>query len=184
MGAILKKISTEYFNWMYDLVIDDRYSRTRYKKLLRHLHSREFVPLLEMDLNRLEDGTDLRYRFGRERGYSIHEIEEYLDQDPCSVLEMMIALAIRCEEQIMEDDSQGNRTGIWFWNMIVSLNLGRMDDENYSEGKVDFIIDRFLERQYEPDGRGGLFTINNRYIDMRSIDIWYQMSYYLDEFLS
>lgn len=181
---IENKIQREYFEWMYDLVIDDRYSKASYRKLLEHLNERDFKVILEMDENRAEDGTDLRYRFGRERGYSTHDIEQFLDIYQCSILEMMIALACRCEDQIMEDDAQGNRTGIWFWNMIVSLGLGQMNDERYSEKRVDFIIDRFLDREYDANGRGGLFTIQNRYIDMRETEIWYQMSYYLDEFLT
>lgn len=51
-------------------------------------------------------------------------IASYLDNRPCSVLEMIIALAIRLEEHIMDDPDIGNRTGQWFWDMIVSLGLG------------------------------------------------------------
>lgn len=53
-------------------------------------------------------------------------------------LEMIIALAIRLEEHIMDDPDIGNRTGQWFWDMIVSLGLG-------SEGLID-VIRRFLNR--------------------------------------
>ena len=183
MSMIENKIQKEYLEWMYNLVIDDRYSKSSYRKLFSHLFERSFIPSLEMDQNRAEDGIDLRYRFGREMGVSEHSIQEFLDISECSILEMMIALACRCEDQIMEDDSQGNRTGIWFWNMIVSLGLGNQSDEKYSEKRVDFIIDRFLDREYDANGRGGLFTISNKYIDMRETEIWYQMCYYLDEFL-
>ena len=41
---------------------------------------------------------------------------------------MMIALAIRCEEHIMDDPDAGDRTGQWFWSMLVSLGLGSMDE--------------------------------------------------------
>ena len=109
---------------MYQLVFDGRYSkRLSYRKLLRELHRIEFTYSIPMDGNRAEDGVDLRYRFGYENGYSSSMISVYLDNRMCSVLEMMIALAIRCEEHIMDDPDIGNRTGQWFWNMIVNLGL-------------------------------------------------------------
>ena len=39
----------------------------------------------------------------------------------CSVLEMMVALAICCEETYMDNPNIGNRTGQWFWNMVKNI---------------------------------------------------------------
>ena len=100
--------------------------------------------------------------------------------EPCSVLEMMVALAIRCEESIMDNPVYGDRTGQWFWNMIVSLGLGSMTDEMYDRDYVDNIVDRFLDRDYSPDGRGGLFTIRNCEYDLRDVEITHQLYWYLD----
>lgn len=99
---------------------------------------------------------------------------------PCSILEMMIALAIRCEETIMDDTSRGDRTSQWFWEMIVSLGLGSMSDDRFAPDIVDDILDRFLNREYEPNGKGGLFTIKNCEYDLRDVEIWYQLCWYLD----
>ena len=96
---------------------------------------------------------------------------------------MMIALAIRCEERIMSDSDAGNRTGQWFWNMLASLGLGSMSDRKFDREKAREIIDRFLNRRYEADGRGGLFTVRNSRFDLRSAEIWYQAMWYLDEVL-
>ena len=93
---------------------------------------------------------------------------------------MIIALAIRCEECIMDDPKYGNRTGQWFWGMISNLGLGGMTDYNYKEIVVDRKIDIFLDRKYDPDGRGGLFTIRNCEFDLRDVEIWRQLCYYLD----
>jgi hypothetical protein len=101
---------------------------------------------------------------------------------PCSVLEMMIALAVRCEEHIMDDPNIGNRTGQWFWGMIVNLGLGAVTDERYDARLVDERIGRFLNRDYEPNGRGGLFTVRNCKYDLRDVEIWYQLCWYLDDF--
>jgi hypothetical protein len=99
---------------------------------------------------------------------------------PCSVLEMILALAIRCEENIMDDPLKGDRTKQWFWGMINNLGLDTMTDMNYNERFIDDCVCRFLNRDYEPDGRGGLFTVRNCYEDLRNVEIWYQLLWYLD----
>ena len=94
---------------------------------------------------------------------------------------MMIALAIRCEEHIMDDPDIGNRTGQWFWNMIVNLGLGSMTDAKFDENYTNMVIERFLNREYERNGDGGLFTVKHSRRDLRTVEIWYQMCWYLDE---
>lgn len=174
-------LNQRYFRWMCKLVYNHRYSRVlSYDKLLRHLHKVPFTYSIDMDGNRAADGTDLRYRFGSQEDYRDTIIAVYLDDRPCSVLEMMVALAVRCEEHIMEDSDFGDRTGQWFWNMVVSLGLGSMTDEHYNPDYVDMTIRRFLDREYDRDGHGGLFTVKNCRRDMRSIEIWYQMCMYLE----
>ncbi len=99
-GGVMTKneLNDAYFNWMYQLVFDGRYSKKlSYRRLLKVLHKIEFTYSIPMDGNRAEDGIDLRYRFGYENGYSSSMISAYLDNKTLHVLEMMIALAIRCE---------------------------------------------------------------------------------------
>jgi hypothetical protein len=172
----------QYFDWMYQLVVDDRYSNKSYRKLFVRLYDTEFTYTIPMDGNRAEDGIDLRYRFGREQLYSDAMVASCLDDRPCSILEMMIALAIRCEEHIMDDPDAGDRTGQWFWSMLVSLGLGSMDDRKFDRYFVDQTLERFLERGYGRNGEGGLFTVDNGR-DMRNTEIWYQMNYYLREII-
>jgi hypothetical protein len=139
---------------------------------------------MEMDGNRAADGIELRYRFGYENRYTSDLINAWLDHRPCSVLEMMVALSFRCEEHIMDDPTIGNRTGQWFWGMIMNLGLESMDDSRFDIYKVDDIIFKFLNRQYKPDGEGGLFTVTKRRNDLRETEIWYQMCWYLSEVLA
>ena len=94
---------------------------------------------------------------------------------------MMVALADRCEKRIMADPDIGDRTGQWFWGMIANLGLGGMTDERFDEAKTRRIISRLLTRNYEPDGKGGLFTVANSRYDMRTVEIWFQAMRYLDE---
>lgn len=78
----------------------------------------------------------------------------------------------------MDDPDIGNRTGQWFWDMIVSLGLGSMDDSKFDKAYAIDVIRRFLNRDYERDGKGGLFTIEHCRYDMRDIEIWYQANWY------
>ena len=172
------RLQDEYFDWMCHIVDCDNCHRT----LLSRLNDIEFVYILPMDGNRAEDGIDLRYRFGHECRYDDPMIASYLDDHPCSVLEMMVALSIRCEEHIMCDPDIGDRTPVWFWGMIESLGLSNMINSHFSKPYVDATIDIFLNREYDRNGEGGLFTVHDRTKDMRSIEIWYQMCLYLNEY--
>ncbi len=181
---IANELNNKYFKWIYQLVCDDKYhKRISYKKLFNHLNDIEFISIIEMDNNRAEDGIDLRYRFGYEHHYESSIIKKYLDDRPCSVLEMITSLAIRCEENIMNDPDIGDRTSKWFWNMIDSLGLSSMNDNGYNPDYVDDVVYRFLNREYGRNGDGGLFTVNNAKQDLRDVEIWYQMCWYLDNVL-
>lgn len=175
-------IEKHYFEWIRSLVINDKfYTSLSYTKLLNRLNEITFIPDNIYDNNRYNDGIEFRYIFGYANGYSNKEIKEKVDIRSCSMLEMMIALAYRIENQIMSDDEFGDRTGQWFWNMIVSLGLGTMSDDKYDEIKVNYILDRFMRKQYSPNGAGGLFTLNNCESDVRNEEIWTQAMWYLDE---
>ena len=175
-------ISNAYFEWMYDLVCGKRYSKSiSYRKLLSLLHGTEFTYIIPKDENRAEDGIDLRYRFAYDHA-DIENAELYLS-GPCSVLEMMVSLAIRCEETIMCDPDVGDRTGQWFWGMIVSLGLGSMSDSRFDRRFVELTISRFLNHEYEQNGHGGLFTLRHCDRDLRTAEIWQQMCWYLNEVL-
>lgn len=177
--SLRERFVHEYFSWLSDLVCRQRYSTfISYELLLTHLHRTPFRWSIPKDQNRAQDGIDLRCRFAHE--YAPYEdLERYLT-GPCSVLEMMVALAIRCEENIMDDPNFGDRTAQWFWGMIVNLGLGSMTDDMYDEQAVDYALDTLLNRDYEPNGKGGLFLIRQCDHDLRDVEIWYQLCWYLD----
>lgn len=184
-----QEVRKDYFEWLYNLVCKERSHYTvSYKKLFEYLHGVEFVYLIRNDANRAKDGADLRYRFATlefDERYS-HNIVDILDEDfgdsSCSVLEMMIALAVRCEETIMDDPKYGDRTSQWFWGMVRNLGIGNMTDDIFDEDYVNHIICDFLNRHYMPDGQGGLFYIRDCDEDLREIEIWTQLCWYLDNF--
>lgn len=47
---------------------------------------------------------------------------------------------------------------------------------------VNIVIEKFLDREYEPNGQGGLFVIRNCRKDLREVPIWQQLCWYLDNF--
>lgn len=175
------KIEQEYFEWLYNYVCKGRaHDKVSYKKLFYFLYDTEFSFYIRNDLNRAMDGIDLRYRFSIVK-HDDH-IMDILD-GPCSVLEMMVALAVRCEETIMSDPRYGDRTSQWFWNMLSNLGLSYMTDERYDEKVAAKKIYDFMERRYEPNGKGGLFYIRDCREDLRDIEIWTQLSWYLDKYI-
>lgn len=170
-------INREYFEWLYGMVCENKRGPSSFRDLLAHLHTIEFRYIIPKDENRAEDGIGLRWRFTLEYGYD--DVPACLN-GPCSVFEMLVALAIRCEENIMDDAIMGDRTAQWFWNMIINLGLGSMTDSRYDRQYVDEVIERFLNREYDRDGKGGLFRIRDCRRDVRRVEIWYQLCWYLD----
>lgn len=180
-----KELINEYFEWLYDLVYP--YDKTiseeyRKSKLLRYLFETPFYSSIAMDDNRISDGISLRYEFGYQKGYDDETVLIYLDSRECSVLEVMIGLAIRCETQLMSDIEYGDRTTQWFRKMIASLGFNSMNNRQFDKHYVSEVLERFLEHQYEPDGRGGLFALTNPTRDMRTVEIWSQLCEYLNEY--
>lgn len=172
-----EEINEKYFKWMCKTIG----ASNNYKRLLQMLNSVSFHYILDRDYNRECDGIDLRYRFADEFDIPFPMVASYLDTRPCSVLEMMVALSIRMES-IMDDPSIGNRYDIWFWDMIKSLGLDNMFDFSFNEQYVRQALDRFLNREYESNGRGGLFTLYSYpNTDLKTVEIWYQAMWYLNE---
>lgn len=171
------ELQERYFNWLYDTVCKDRFAETNsFRKLLSYLHSMEFTWVIPNDSNRAYDGVDLRYQFALQS--DIPNAEARIT-GPCSVLEMIIALA-SSEEQLMHNPKIGDRTAHWFWRMIVNLGLGGMTDSRFDRYEVKNVVNRLLDRDYEADGTGGLFTIKNCQYDLRDMEIWSQACYYMD----
>ena len=169
------KIDRDYLNWLVEKVFDETTSAFTYDSLFTMLFEKEFVYSLDRDGNRASDGIELRRRYFLETGNCYLE-----DERPCSILEMMIGLAIRCEEEIMMDPRYDDRTYLWFWDMISSLGLNDFSDDHFYKEEAEEIIRRFIFREYEPNGRGGLFYIRNCDRDVRDQEIWVQMCWYIN----
>lgn len=167
----------EYFEWLCSKIATKRINI--YGKLLRFLFEIPFIPIMPMDENRAADGEYLRYIFAEEKGYHQAEVAYYIDGDKCTILEMMVALADKIEGIMSDIDS--DRTYLWFWDMIKSLSLTPYTNDYFDEDEVEYILDRFNNKQYDSSGHGGLFTVPDYDGDLRSLEIWDQMQLYLQD---
>lgn len=170
-----------YFEWLSDVVCGMRFADDiSFRKLLTHMHNTEFRYSISKDENRAREGENLRHRFAVTQMPHIPEYE-ILDilAGPCSVLEMMVALAIYAEEHVMDNPQIGDRTGQWFWSMVVNLGLGDQIDNRFDKRYVEDVLQRFLDREYSPNGQGGLFVIRNCRRDLRKVEIFHQLCWYL-----
>lgn len=181
---MIKDPNEQYFEWMYDAVMDGQNMRSHYRRLMTLLHHTKFEAVIPLDDNRATDGIDLRYRFGRKAGIPDSFVAAEIDVDDCSMLEMMVALAIRIEEHIMGNSDIGNRTGQWFFAMVDSLGLLHFTDSKWTkalERDACDILETYARHEYQRDGRGSLFYVPSTKKDFRNTEIWYQMCEYLKE---
>lgn len=171
------RIIERYFQWLLDIVCDSD-QKKHYQALFHVLFETEFTWILDHDANRAADGIDLRPVFAEEKYIDYMAIRGILG--PCRVLEMMVALAKRCEDSIMGDSKYGDRTPKWFWIMVENIDLDSEDDGRIDIPLVEGKIKRFLDRKYSFDGVGGLFYIENPPDDLRKVEIWYQLNWFLN----
>lgn len=167
----------EYFEYLLDIIDDEQYSPDDYLDILWFLYEQDFTWTIENDSNRAGDGISLREHFLSDFGQ-----RDYI-YGPCSVLEMMVALAIRWENDIMYDPDYGDRTSHWFWYMMKNLGATKLDFSKFTYEKAEKCIKNFLNRDYNSDGKGGLFYVKNMSKNMTKIEIWYQMQYATDDIL-
>jgi hypothetical protein len=171
-------LDEEYFVWLLDKVggpngnVDNKYNR-----LLRLLFQKEFVWIIPNDDNRAEDGKDLRCAFINHKELDVEDIDPYWLELGCSVFEMLIALAKRLSFETDGFPSQRDTSG-WFWGLIENLGLS---NPRMTSKKIEESLNRLIWRTYEPNGRGGLFPLQNPNGDQRKTEIWYQMCEYVIE---
>lgn len=174
----MNNVDKDYTNYLKNLIRDR--NRPDFELLLDRLWKKEYYSILPNDQNREKDGMILR---------DIPDGPDYSNYyGPCTVLEMLIALSKRMEWEISGTGYDITYVDL-FWEMLDNLGLTRFDnlamlyDERTHE--VDHILTNWIERQYSPDGDGGIFPIKrwNRKVDkpQDKVEIWYQMMRYLSE---
>jgi len=189
-GPINPELTTEYFQWLgHKIKVEN--ANYSYWILAKVLFMKEFFWIVPNDDNRAADGIRLRERFAMNiGGAESHDILE----GPCRVLEMLVALAERFEDQLAGLTGP-DHTARRFWEMMRNCglklysdqwffkNLG--DDDDFPTGQAGMLVEqkinRVLERTYKPNGEGGLFPLKNTCKNQKRVEIWYQMNSYIHE---
>lgn len=168
----------DYFDWLVSQ-IDDGYAND-YSILLSRLFDTPFIWDIRNDKNREKDGINLRRHFVSEFGLP------FVPDDICpvgpnksSMLEMMVALAGRMED-ILYDPDFGDQIPRWFWTMIENLGLNNMPNHLFDYAKFSEIMDIFVDKTYDKSGQNGnIFVTLDKKVDMRRLEIWYQMQEFI-----
>lgn len=164
-------IEGEYFNWLCAKVLPIR--SNQYLDLLRILYTTEYFWSVPGDRNRWEDGCELKQYFLIQ---TRNQASPAWMAEPCSILEMLLALADRAQFQTERPARE------WFWEFIGNLMLGDYRQIPQSDiPLVEDVLHAFIWRLYEPDGRGGIFPIHQPTRDQRRIEVWYQFCDYLQD---
>ena len=172
-----------YFEWLLGRICcgTSAYKRKYFSMLLWQLYSTDYTWKEPLDEDRATWGLTLRAEYSENTG----KIAKNKLNLPCSMLEMMVMLAIRMEYDLsFEDDPDFyDHVSDWFWGMITSMGLSKNDDYDYSDKKTRMAVTRVLGRTFKANGDGGLFTltINSIKTDMRKCDIWHQAMLYRAE---
>jgi len=163
---IKTKRDLEYYQWLTSQI--EIPTGKTYHELFERLHETEFVWMVQGDDNRIVDAMDLRSEF-------IHGWKAA--RRPVSVLELLIAVSRRTEWVA------GGTASQWAWILLKNLKLSKASDPwNASKAqRVDEILENFIWRTYEPDGRGGFFPLRHPTSDQRQLEIWFQMQAYAIE---
>lgn len=168
----------KYFNWLYEKIRPmDNDQLLPYTMVCTLAHRIIFDWSVPNDDNRAAEGKELRYEFEEELGIPRPRDTEWMGLD-ASVLEMMVALARRCDF-IVELGVPG-----WFDLFMHNLVFQRYSDACWSDMSEDHVsraLRKVNLRTYSRTGQGGLFPLKKTPNDQRKVELWYQMSEYMAE---
>lgn len=171
-----------YFDWLKEQIMsDDIDELDDYSILITTLSFMPFTYVVDMDSNRMWDGLYLRNIF-----YDDHVAFEGELTQECSLLEMLVGLAYRMANDVFSD--LGKSTGDWFWEFMSNLGadyytddiLEGVSDKNHRDDLID-ILSNFMDRKYKDSRSGNIFLFKKDPKDLKKIELWYQMHYYIEQ---
>lgn len=132
------------------------------------------------DGNRYEDGVGLRYKFAYDNTINYAEVAALLDTKPCTVLEMILAIACKMENMVEQPSFPYEFVPKYLNVMLRNLEIATMTNDNINKAYVEFAINKFINRLYDPiTGRGSLFPNVSNLPNYNHRDIWSQCMHYL-----
>lgn len=169
----------QYFNWLTYHAYTDLISKINHTNLSYILLDHEFT-YLPMDENRSVDGLDLRKRFCLETHNDICKLNSIMPSY-CTIFEMILALAFRANDILPISNANGNGESNWFEKMLTNMGLYDFTNDRFDIKLVEYKLNHFLEREFNANGSGSLFTFDTAKEDMRIVDIWTSMCWYINE---
>jgi hypothetical protein len=175
----------QYWAWLYDQIFDVRdavgdENWRSFTQLTRTMHNIEFKALVDYDENRIADAVGFRNNYNRlwpSEGLALSDLME----PDATIFEVLFGLAKRADDMIPMT------VAAWFRCFIENLGLAHYNDE-YCMRRVVApavrILNRFNDRTYKKDGRGGIFPLKKLptgVLDMTDVELWYQMGYWMTE---
>lgn len=161
----------EYRDWLLSIV---EFRRKNFDDLMNQLLYTPFVWSIENDRNRKEDGMELRRMyFSGIRGEKVPDF-------PCSVLEVLVALARRIDKEYIGEPGEPH-PGMIFWRMMRNLGLDKYTVRRYNQGAVLKAVSKWLLREFNEDGEGGIFPMKHTVRNQKILPIWNQMTEFLSE---
>ena len=161
-------MSDVYFEWLVNKV-DPNHMGDR--EVLKKLYERPFTwkkrGNIARDENRAIDGLVLRKLYLKETGL-------LLGNPPAeaTVLEVLVALSINIDNGLVAGNGDQAR---WFWLMVDNLGLTRPG------APVNYILNRWLAREFNWNGEGSPFPLQNCKFDQRRVELWLQACGYFSE---
>jgi hypothetical protein len=181
----MKKLLSQYDEWIVVYLGISREWVDSHKVLLHILANKKYYYSIKRDKNRMLDGLNLRDKYERATGEIVCSPFGY---GGASVLEVLAALAERCEDDLMYD-GQEYKPYMWFYVMLKNLKIDSYVDDlmlvNSEEAgvinpqlrdRVEKILDKWLSRRFEYDGTGSPFPLKMAKFDQRSQELWSQMN--------
>ena len=162
-----------YLRWLCD---DVGFDYNRYSNLASTMLTYVFNDVVDNDINRTWDAVANREDFE----YEYDVVLDLHNNDSAGILEVLVVLARRAAG-IMYDANDEDKTEYYFDIMMRNLGLYKYDDDHYDHHKVSNILHIFNNRMYDKYGHGSIFVVDNPPGDMKEVEIWSQMNWYLTE---
>ena len=165
-----REFAEQYFRWLSaQIVVKQRGTPKTFDGLFRILHSRDFVWIIPNDDNRVADALDLRREIWGEGNQ--------IPRSGVSTLEVLVALSRR-----LAFNAGGDREH-WAGQLIRNLGLHKMYDPltKRKSMQIEDTLEALIWRTYDADGTGGFFPLARMEDDQTQVEIWYQMSAYINE---
>lgn len=163
----------KYFKWLCNRVhipVD----RGTYSAVFHAMFATEYVWVIGNDDNRISDGRLLRQVY-------LNGAKEDIYSEPVSFFEVLLGLSERVAFLVNEEPQD------WAWKLMENLGLDQYPDPDHLAGftkmvkEVNEILERVIWRTYNPDGSGGFFPLPEPDRDQRKVEIWYQMTTYIEQ---